>query len=107
MLAVLCLTCPAAGAANRSTLIAMAVALLDVAEEHCEGRITIDGAVKARLMVDFREYDISGIGSVISGPLNSFYEEFLLEARKDLRQFCARTSVHAAATGYPVIALTE
>ena len=57
-------------AASRSTLIAMAVALLDVAREHCDAETTIDGEVKANLMSDFHNYEIGGLASAISGSYN-------------------------------------
>jgi hypothetical protein len=90
-------------AASRGTLIAMAVALLDVAEEHCTAETAIDDKVKVHLLADFHQYDIGGLASVISAPLNSFYEEFLQQVKHDRRSFCREAPAHAASTGYPVI----
>lgn len=103
-LALALLGAPAA-ASERSTNIAMAVALLDVAIEHCT--IKVDGTVKARLMRDFREYDIAGLASILSGPLNAFYEDFLHELKNGRDGFCQRAPAQAAETGYPVIAAAE
>lgn len=106
IVAVLLTNVPAS-AASRDTLIAMAVGLLDVVEEHCVGDVTIDKEIRAKLFKDFREYDIGGISSAVSRPLNQFYEEFLHQARKDRRAFCASAPAEAARTGYPVIVATE
>ena len=81
----------------------MAVALLDVAEEHCQAETAVDDKVKASLMADFHEFDIGGLASAISNPLNAFYEEFQLQAKRDRRSFCAKAPLQAAVTGYPVI----
>ncbi len=94
-----------ATAANRSTNIAMAVALLDVAREHCA--ITVDATVETKLMKDFHEYDIAGLASILSGPLNAFYEDFLHEMRSGRAGFCKQSPVQAASTGYPVIRAAE
>ena len=44
---------PTADATQRSTRIAMAVALLDLAEEHCGGAIAVDPELRAQLLIDF------------------------------------------------------
>lgn len=92
-----------AGAENRGTRIAMAVALLDVAEDHCAGRFEVNAHVKTVLFEHFHEYDIAGLASLLSQPLNSFYEDFAYEAKKDNDAFCRRAPEEAEATGYPVI----
>jgi hypothetical protein len=79
-----------ATAANRSTNIAMAVALLDVAREHCA--ITVDATVETKLMKDFHEYDIAGLASILSGPLNAFYEDFLARNEKRPRRILQAVS---------------
>ena len=55
--------CPRAAIENRGTRIAMAVALLDVTEDHCEGRFKVDEDVKETLLLHFHEYDIAGLAS--------------------------------------------
>jgi hypothetical protein len=92
-----------AGAASRDTRIAMAVALLDVAEEYCSDAVAVDAAQKRTLMIHFHEYDIAGLASTLSGPLNAFYEDFLHEARQGRDAFCDEAPSQAASTGYPVI----
>ena len=72
LLLVAALATPAA-AESRGTRIAMAVALIDVVQDHCEGRYRIDEHVKALLFKNFHEYDIAGLASILSKPLNSFY----------------------------------
>lgn len=101
-LALLLLMQPAQ-AENRGTRIAMAVALLDVAEEHCAGRFRVDEYVKKVLLQHFHEYDIAGLASLLSQPLNSFYEDFSYEAKKGRDQFCRNAPAEAESTGYPVI----
>ena len=96
-----------AAAASRGTLIAMAVGLLDVVEEHCQDEVVVDEQLKAHLLRHFHEYDIGGLASVISGPLNASYEDYLSRARSDRRAFCATAPAEAARTGYPVIVLPE
>lgn len=102
LLALAALAAPAL-ADSRGTRIAMAVALLDVTQEHCAGRLTVDGAVKARLFQNFHEYDIGGLASLLSKPLNSFYEDFTYQAKQDRAAFCRSAPKQAARTGYPVL----
>ena len=106
IIVLMLMTIPAE-AASRGTLIAMAVGLLDVAEEHCAREVSVDAIEKTRLLKDFRDYDIGGISSAVSVPLNAFYEEFLHQAKKDRRAFCATAPAEAARTGYPVIRPAE
>jgi hypothetical protein len=94
---------PAAAVSERGIRIAQAVALLDVSETYCKDRITTDDTVKATLMTHFHEYDIAGLASVLSRPLNAFYEDYSLEAQRDSAAFCRAAPAEAAATGYPVI----
>jgi hypothetical protein len=96
-----------AEAASRGTKIAMAVALLDVAEQYCKGTIAVDQDVRKNLFMHFHEYDIGGLSSAISGPLNAFYEEFVAEAKTGRSAFCAEAPLQAARTGYPVITMVE
>lgn len=96
-----------AEASNRGTRIAMAVALLDVAEDHCAGRFEVNAHVKKVLFEHFHEYDIAGLASLLSQPLNSFYEDFAFEAKKDRKAFCSKAPDEAEATGYPVITARE
>ncbi len=100
---VLALSTLPAEATSRGTKIAMAVALLDVAEEYCAGRMSVDAAEKTRLMEHFHEYDIAGLASILSQPLNAFYEDFLHEARAGRDSFCSEAPALAQDTGYPVI----
>lgn len=102
-LLVLALLATPAAAESRDTRIAMAVALLDVTAEHCEGRLKIDEQVKARLFENFHEYDIAGLASLLSKPLNSFYEDFTYQARQGRDAFCREAPRQAARTGYPVL----
>lgn len=102
VIALLVGTLPAL-ASNRSVNIAMAVALLDVAEEHCAKSITVDAEAKRQLMVDFHEYDIAGLASTISRELNAFYEDFLHEMKAGRGTFCTKVPSYAAITGYNVI----
>lgn len=94
-------------AENRGTRIAMAVALLDVAEDHCAGRFHVNEYVKKVLFEHFHEYDIAGLASLLSQPLNSFYEDFSYEAKKSRDTFCRNAPEEAEATGYPVIIAGE
>ena len=96
------LAAPAA-AENRGTRIAMAVALLDVTQEHCEGRYKVDEHVKTELFKNFHEYDIAGLASLLSRPLNSFYEDFSYQVKQGRDAFCRKAPEVAASTGYPVI----
>ncbi len=106
--ALLCLLMVApAEAASRGTKIAMAVALLDVADQYCQGMIAVDQDVRKNLFLHFHEYDIGGLSSAISGPLNAFYEEFVTEAKSGRGAFCAEAPAQAARTGYPVITMAE
>ena len=102
LLVLAALATPAA-AESRGTRIAMAVALLDVTQEHCGGRLRIDNDVKKRLFENFHEYDIAGLASLLSKPLNSFYEDFTYQAKKDRMAFCRGAPRQAARTGYPVL----
>ena len=97
------LATPAAATENRGTRIAMAVALLDVTEEHCAGRLTVDEQVKTTLLEHFHEYDIAGLASLLSKPLNSFYEDFTYEVKQGRDAFCSKAPAEAARTGYPVL----
>lgn len=97
------LATPAGAVSERGIKIAQAVALLDVSDAVCGGRIRVDDAVKATLMTHFHEYDIAGLASVLSRPLNAFYEDYSAEARRDSGAFCRAAPAEAAATGYPVI----
>ena len=90
-------------AETRGTRIAMAVALLDVAKEHCGTRLRVDDVVKRTLMRHFHEYDIAGLASLLSKPLNSFYEDFSFEAKQGRDAFCRKAPEEAARTGYPVL----
>lgn len=102
LLVLAALATPAA-AESRGTRIAMAVALLDVAQEHCAGRYTVDEHVKAMLFDNFHEYDIAGLASLLSRPLNSFYEDFTYQVKQGRDAFCRKAPEVAARTGYPVI----
>ena len=103
LLLLLPLLATPAAAENRGTRIAMAVALLDVSEEYCAGRLQVDEAVKAKLFEHFHEYDIAGLASLLSKPLNSFYEDFTYEAKQGRDAFCRNAPAEAASTGYPVL----
>ena len=81
-LLMLALNSGLAEASNRSTRIAMAVALLDVAEEHCGSSIEVDPEMRKTLFLHFHEYDIAGLASVISRELNAFYEDFIDRHRR-------------------------
>ena len=81
----------------------MAVALLDVVQDHCEGRYRVDEQVKATLLRHFHEYDIAGLASILSKPLNSFYEDFAYQAAQGRDAFCRKAPEVAASTGYPVL----
>ena len=102
LLLVAALATPAA-AESRGTRIAMAVALIDVVQDHCEGRYRIDEHVKALLFKNFHEYDIAGLASILSKPLNSFYEDFAYQVKQGRDAFCRNAPGVAASTGYPVI----
>ncbi len=103
-LLVLVALAPAAQATeSRGTRIAMAVALLDVVQEHCEGRYRVDEQVKATLLRHFHEYDIAGLASLLSRPLNSFYEDFTYQAKQGRDAFCRNAPAEAQRTGYPVL----
>lgn len=105
-LAALCLLGALASPAlaeSRGTRIAMAVALLDVTSEHCAGRFDVDDRVKATLLTHFHEYDIAGLASLLSKPLNSFYEDFTYQAKQGRDAFCRKAPEQAARTGYPVL----
>jgi hypothetical protein len=102
LLALLALA-PPAMAENRGTRIAMAVALLDVVQDHCQGRFRVDEDVRKTLFMHFREYDIAGLASLLSRPLNAFYEDFSYEVKQGRDAFCRNAPEEAAGTGYPVI----
>jgi ABC-type taurine transport system ATPase subunit len=106
LLALLLLASPAE-ATNRGTRIAMAVALLDVVQDHCAGRFRVDEEVKKTLFLHFHEYDIAGLASILSRPLNAFYEDFSYEAKRGRDAFCRKAPEEAASTGYPVILAGE
>ncbi|MFO1133363.1 MAG: hypothetical protein U1E16_15300 [Hyphomicrobiales bacterium] len=92
-----------AAAESRGTRIAMAVALLDVSTEQCAGLLKVDEMVKATLFEHFHEYDIAGLASLLSRPLNSFYEDFTYQAKQGRAAFCREAPRQAARTGYPVL----
>jgi hypothetical protein len=94
---------PALAETPRGTRIAMAVALLDVASDHCGESLRIDQKVRETLFLHFHEYDIGGLASLLSRPLNAFYEDFTYEAKKGRSTFCERAPEEAASTGYPVL----
>jgi hypothetical protein len=96
-----------AEASPRSTKIAMAVALLDVAEERCAASIVVDPGIRKTLFLHFHEYDIAGLASVISRELNGFYEDFLHEAKTNRAAFCRASPAYAASTGYPLIRMAD
>ncbi len=100
---VLLLLASPAHAQSRGTRIAMAVALLDVTQEHCAGKLKVDEAVRKQLFEHFHEYDIAGLASLLSKPLNSFYEDFSYEATQGRDAFCSKAPAQAARTGYPVL----
>ncbi|MCA3562005.1 MAG: hypothetical protein IOC82_13350 [Aestuariivirga sp.] len=102
LLVLAALATPAA-AESRGTRIAMAVALLDVTGFYCAGKLKVDEQVKATLMKHFHEYDIAGLASLLSKPLNSFYEDFTYQAKQDRNAFCRGAPEQAARTGYPVL----
>ena len=92
---------------SRGTRIAMAVALLDVAQDHCDSKIRVDEKVKDTLFLHFHEYDIAGLASLLSRPLNAFYEDFSYEVKQGRDAFCERAPQEAARTGYPVLVSGE
>ena len=102
LVALAALASPAA-AESRGTRIAMAVALLDVTGEYCAGTLKVDSAVKAKLFENFHEYDIAGLASLLSQPLNNFYEDFTYQAKQDRIAFCRGAPKQAARTDYPVL----
>ena len=106
LILLLAFTLPAK-ANNRGTRIAMAVALLDVVQDHCQGRYRVDEEVKKTLFLHFHEYDIAGLASLLSRPLNAFYEDFSFEAKQGRDAFCRKAPEEAASTGYPVILAGE
>jgi hypothetical protein len=86
---------------SRTVPVAMTVAVLDVAKSHCRGRLSVDTAIEAQLVKEFRDYDVGGVQSAMSGPLNAFYEEFLDIATLNLVRFCREAPSIAAKGGYP------
>ena len=107
ILALAMLSLPASAIENRGTRIAMAVALLDVAEEHCGSSIEVDPEMRETLFLHFHEYDIAGLASVISRELNAFYEDFSAVMKKDRAAFCRSSPGYAASAGYPLIRMAE
>lgn len=103
LLALALMSAAAHAADARGTRIAQAVALLDVAQDYCQGRITVDAEMKDVLLDHFHEYDIAGLASVLSGPLNAFYEDYMAEAKHGREAFCRKAPALSASTGYPVI----
>ena len=103
LLVLAALAAPAAATENRGTRIAMAVALLDVTQDYCGGRLRVDEQVKTTLFAHFHEYDIAGLASLLSRPLNSFYEDFSYQAKQGRDAFCRKAPAEAARTGYPVL----
>jgi hypothetical protein len=101
-LAVLLVVFAATGAraAGTSLGIAYAMALLDVVEEHCTATIAVDPGLRARLVVEFRKYDIGGVQSAISGPLNRFYEDFLTDMNNSREGFCSSAPALAGRAGF-------
>lgn len=85
---------------SRTTPVAMTVAVLDVAKSHCRGTLDVDAALEARLIEEFRQYDVGGVQSAISRPLNAFYEEFLETAEIDRKGFCREAPSIASRGGY-------
>jgi hypothetical protein len=85
-----------------ATRLAMAVALQDVVADHCPN-LTVDPAEKSALMLEFRQYDLGGIYSMVSPPLNAFYEEFLGASRKSPSGFCASAPDLAGRAGFPAL----
>ena len=59
--------------------------------------------MKTTLFEHFHEYDIAGLASLLSKPLNSFYEDFTYEAKQGRDAFCRNAPEEAARTGYPVL----
>ena len=92
-----------AAAESRGTRIAMAVALFDVAQDYCAGTFKVDEKVREQLFAHFHEYDVAGLASLLSKPLNSFYEDFSYEAKQGRDTFCREAPEEAARTGYPVL----
>jgi hypothetical protein len=82
------------------TRLAMAVALQDVAADRCP-KLAVDPAEKAALMQQFHQYDVGGINSMVSPPLNTYYAEFLDSSRADLAAFCGSAATLAGRAGYP------
>ena len=50
--------------------------------------------VKATLLEHFHEYDIAGLASLLSKPLNSFYEDFTYEVKQGRDAFCRKAPVN-------------
>ena len=63
----------------------------------------MDEQVKTTLLEHFHEYDIAGLASLLSKPLNSFYEDFTYEVKQGRDAFCRKAPAEAASTGYPVL----
>lgn len=103
LLALVLLSTAAHAADRRGTRIAQAVALLDVAQDVCQGRFAVDHEMKDVLFDHFHEYDIAGLASILSGPLNAFYEDYMAEAKQGRDAFCRNAPAESASTGYPVI----
>jgi len=99
---LLLLTATAAHAASPGTRVAMAVALMDVVADHCHPALAFNAEQKALLLHDFRDYDVGGLASGISAPLNRFYDDFAAAARHDVHAFCAAAPEIASRTGYAI-----
>ena len=50
----------------------------------------MDEQVKATLLEHFHEYDIAGLASLLSKPLNSFYEDFTFQVKQGREAFCRK-----------------
>ncbi len=103
LLALALMSTSVQAADSRGTRIAQAVALLDVTQDYCQGRFAIDPEMKDVLLDHFHEYDIAGLASILSRPLNAFYEDYMAEAKQGRDEFCRKAPAESASTGYPVI----
>ncbi|MBM3519329.1 MAG: hypothetical protein FJX63_00920 [Alphaproteobacteria bacterium] len=90
-----------AQAGDRTVETALAVALLDVVEEHCAAEVTVDDDRRAAVFTTFHDYDVQGWQSLIAGPLNRFYEDFLYDLARGREGFCRRAPAFAEASGHP------
>jgi hypothetical protein len=87
-------------AGSRIVETALAVALLDVVDAHCRNEISVDEQRRAGVRASFRDYDVQGLQSLIAGPLNGFYEDFLAEVGRGRLSFCMKAPATAAAAGH-------